>query len=86
MPLTAASPRPDRPLMKMTRPCMHIIAASSDAVRLVCEACGSHRVIARGRLAPLVYCSPCDASRTFIDRRRRDLGRDPDRRVLHATV
>jgi hypothetical protein len=68
------------------RPHMHIIAASPDAVRLVCEACGSHRVIDKRRLAPLVYCSTCDASRAFVDRRRRDVGRDPDRRVLQASV
>jgi hypothetical protein len=65
---------------------MCIIATSADAVRLMCEECGSHRVIEKRRLSPAALCSTCDEIRVVLDRRRRDLGREPERRVIQASV
>lgn len=67
-------------------PKMRIIANSDEAVRLVCEACGSHRVVKKRMLAPVVVCTTCAAPRQLLDRRHRESGHLPDRRRTLPSV
>jgi DNA-directed RNA polymerase subunit RPC12/RpoP len=68
------------------RPRMRIIAASENEVRLVCNACGAHKVVEKRRLGPAVRCTTCDAPRVVVERRLRDRGHAPERRVILPSV
>jgi hypothetical protein len=67
-------------------PRMRIIASSSEAIRVVCEVCGAHRVVDKRRLTPALRCSTCAAPRVVIERRQRDVGHAPERRVTQPSV
>jgi hypothetical protein len=69
---------------------MRIIATSERHLRLACDVCGAHTVIDRSRLAPglapAVLCTTCDAPRIVFDRRFRDAGHMPERRVILPSI
>lgn len=69
-----------------SRPGVRFIASSDYAVRVACEVCGTHRVVAKGQLGPFVVCSPCAAARVVNDRRKSDLGHAPERRATRSAV
>jgi DNA-directed RNA polymerase subunit RPC12/RpoP len=72
--------------MQEPPPHMRIIGTSFEAVRLMCEACGAHMVVNKRRLTATVRCSTCDERRMILERRTRDLGRTPERRMTLPSV
>jgi succinyl-CoA synthetase alpha subunit len=60
---------------------LRIIGNSQSTMRLSCEVCGAHAVHDRGQVGELAMCGTCGTYRRVLERRTRDIGASPERRV-----